>query len=102
MVGNTAEGTINVNYETIIKVLVEVHFKVITRRNAMFVKNQIADQLGILWTDKKRHIINFARVHSILGIERLLQLISKASWFNMKGKKILKARPIKPNSSLWI
>ena len=48
VVGNTAEGTININYKAIIEVLIEVHFKVIARRNAMFVRNQIAGQLGIL------------------------------------------------------
>ena len=42
IVGNTAEGTININYKTIIKVLIEVYFKVITRRNVMFIKSQIA------------------------------------------------------------
>ena len=34
IVGNTAEGTININYKAIIEVLIEVYFKVITRRNA--------------------------------------------------------------------
>ena len=38
-VGNTVEGIINANYKTIIKVLIEVYFKIITRRNAIFVKN---------------------------------------------------------------
>ena len=48
VVGNTAEGTINANYKAIMEVLVEVYFKVIARRNAMFVRNQIAGQLGTL------------------------------------------------------
>ena len=48
MVGNTAESTININYKAIIEVLMEVHFEVIARRNAIFVRNQIAGQLGIL------------------------------------------------------
>ena len=48
VVGNTAEGIINVNHEAIVEVFVEVHFKVIARRNAIFVRNQIAGQLGIL------------------------------------------------------
>ena len=38
-VGNIAEGTINVNYKAIVEVLIEVYFKVITRRNAIFVRN---------------------------------------------------------------
>ena len=39
IVGNTVEGTINANYKAIIEVLIEVYFKVITRRNTMFVKS---------------------------------------------------------------
>ena len=42
IVGNTAEGIININYKAIIKVLIEVYFKVIARKNVMFVKSQIA------------------------------------------------------------
>ena len=38
-VGNTAEGTINANYKIIIEVLIEVYFKVITKRNAIFIKS---------------------------------------------------------------
>ena len=38
-VGNTAEGTINANYKVIVEVFIEVYFKVITRRNAMFVRS---------------------------------------------------------------
>ena len=41
-VGNTAEGTINTNYKTIVEVFIEVYFKVIARRNVIFVRNQIA------------------------------------------------------------
>jgi hypothetical protein len=48
MVGNTAEGIININYKAIIEVLIEVYFKVITKRNIIFIKSQIASQLGIL------------------------------------------------------
>ena len=40
-VGNMAEGIINTNYKAIIEVFIEVYFKVITRRNAMFVRSQI-------------------------------------------------------------
>jgi hypothetical protein len=42
VVGNIAEGIININYKIIIEVLMEAHFKVITKRNAIFVKSQIA------------------------------------------------------------
>jgi len=41
VVGNTAEGIIN-NYKVKVEVLMEVYFKVIARRSAMFVRNQIA------------------------------------------------------------
>ena len=40
-VGNTAEGTINTNYKAIIEVLIEVHFKIIVKRNAIFIRSQI-------------------------------------------------------------
>ena len=40
-VGNIVEGIINANYKAIIKVFIEIHFKVIARRNAIFVKSQI-------------------------------------------------------------
>jgi len=39
VVGNTEEGTININYKATVKVLVEVHFKVIARRSAIFVRS---------------------------------------------------------------
>ena len=42
VVGNTVEGIININYKAIIKVLLEVYFKIITRRNIIFVRSQIA------------------------------------------------------------
>ena len=41
IVGNTAEGTINANYKVIVKVLIEVYFKVIARRNIIFIRSQI-------------------------------------------------------------
>jgi hypothetical protein len=40
MVGNTAEGIIN-DYKVKVEVLIEVHFKVITRRSTTFVRNRI-------------------------------------------------------------
>jgi len=39
VVGTTVEGIINVNYKAIVEVLVEVYFKVITKRSATFVKS---------------------------------------------------------------
>ena len=41
VVGNTAKGIINVDYEVIMEVLVEVYFKVIARRSAIFIRSQI-------------------------------------------------------------
>ena len=43
-----AEGTINTNYKVIIKVFIEVYFKIVTRRNIVFIRSQIASQLGTL------------------------------------------------------
>ena len=40
-VGNIVKGTINTNYKVIIEVLIEIYFKVITRRNAIFIRSQI-------------------------------------------------------------
>ena len=36
-----AEDIINANYKIIIEVLIEVYFKVIAKKNAMFIKSQI-------------------------------------------------------------
>ena len=41
IVGNTAKGTINVDYKVIMEVLIEVYFKVIARRSTTFVRSQI-------------------------------------------------------------
>ena len=41
IVGNMAKGIINTNYKAIIEVFIEIYFKVITRRNIMFIKSQI-------------------------------------------------------------
>ena len=48
IVGNIIEGIINADYKVTVKVLIEVYFKVIARRNAMFIRSQIASQLGTL------------------------------------------------------
>jgi len=42
MVGNIVKGMININYKAIVEALVEVHFKVIAKRNAMSIRSQIA------------------------------------------------------------
>ena len=39
VVGNTVEGIININYKAIIEVLIEVYFKVITKKNAIFIRS---------------------------------------------------------------
>jgi hypothetical protein len=39
VVDNIVKDITNVNYKAIIEVLIEVHFKVITRRNAIFIKS---------------------------------------------------------------
>jgi len=62
VVGNTAKGTINVNYKVIIEVLIEVYFKVIAKRSAIFIRSQIASQLDTPLINKKRYIISSVRV----------------------------------------
>ena len=42
IVGDTVEGIININYKVIVEVLMEVHFATISRRNAIFIRSQIA------------------------------------------------------------
>jgi len=39
IVGNIEEGIININYKATVEVLIEVHFKVIARRSAMFIRS---------------------------------------------------------------
>ena len=39
VVRNTEEDTININHKAIIKVFIEVYFKVITRKSAIFIKS---------------------------------------------------------------
>ena len=41
-VGYMVEGTINVDYKAIVEVLVEVYFRTTVRRNAIFIRSQIA------------------------------------------------------------
>ena len=42
IVGNIAESTINANYKAIVEVFIEVYFKVIVKRNAIFIRSWIA------------------------------------------------------------
>ena len=42
MVGNIVKGIININYKAIMEVLIEVYFKIIAKRSAIFVISQIA------------------------------------------------------------
>ena len=42
IVRNIEEGIININYKAIVEVLIEVYFKVITRRSTIFIRSQIA------------------------------------------------------------
>jgi hypothetical protein len=42
MVGNIAKVAININYKVIIEVFMEIYFKIIAKRNAIFIKSQIA------------------------------------------------------------
>jgi hypothetical protein len=39
VVGNMVKGIINIDYKVIIEVLVEVHLKIIARRNAIFMRS---------------------------------------------------------------
>jgi len=41
VVGNIVKGIINVNYKVIVEVLIEVYFKVIAKRSAIFIRNRI-------------------------------------------------------------
>jgi len=42
VVGNIAKGIINVDYKVIMEVIIEVCFKVIAKRNAMYIRSQIS------------------------------------------------------------
>jgi hypothetical protein len=39
VVDNTVKGIININYKVIIKVLIEVYLKVITKSNIIFIRS---------------------------------------------------------------
>ena len=72
------KGIININYKAIIKVLIEVYFKVIIKKSTIFIISQITSQLGILLMSKRRYITSFTRVQEILEIVKSLQPIFKA------------------------
>jgi len=62
VVGNTEEGTINIDYKATVEVPVEVYFEVITRRSATFIRSQITGQLDTPLISKKRYIISSVKV----------------------------------------
>ena len=62
VVRNTEKGIININYKAIVKVFIEVYFKVITKRSAIFIGNQITSQLDTPLMSKKRYITSFIKV----------------------------------------
>ena len=39
VVGNIEKGIININYKVIIKVFIEVYFKVIAKRSTIFIRS---------------------------------------------------------------
>ena len=41
VVGNIEEDIININYKVIMEVLIEVYFKVIAKKSAIFIRSQI-------------------------------------------------------------
>ena len=42
IIGNIVEGIINANYKAIIEIFIKIYFKVITKRNAIYIRSQIA------------------------------------------------------------
>ena len=78
IVGNIVKGIINIGYKAIIKVLIEIYFKVITKRSTIFVISYIASQLGILLISERRYIISFTKVQKMLEIVRSLRPTFKA------------------------
>jgi hypothetical protein len=41
--GNTVKGIINIDYKVIIEVLIKVYFKVIAKKNIIFIRSQITN-----------------------------------------------------------
>jgi hypothetical protein len=79
VVGNMAEGIININYRAIMEVFMEVYSEVIARRNTTYIKSQIVGQLDTPLMSERRYIISFVRVQEILKIVKLLWPTFKAS-----------------------
>ena len=42
IVENIVKGIININYKAIIKVFIEVYFKIITKRSVIFIRSQMS------------------------------------------------------------
>ena len=84
IVGNIIEGIIN-DYKAKVEVLIEVYSKVIARRSTIFIRSQIAGQLGTPLISKRGHTTSFTRVQEMLEIVRSQRPTSKASWFNIKA-----------------
>ena len=42
VVGNIVKGIININYKVIIEAFIKIYFKVIAKRNTIFIKSRIA------------------------------------------------------------
>ena len=72
VVGNMAKGTINISHKAIVKVFIEVYFKVIAKRSTIFIKSQIASQLDTPLISKRRYITSFIKMQEMLKIIRLL------------------------------
>jgi len=79
VVGNMEEGTININHKATVEVLMEVHFEVITRRSAIFIRSQSAGQLDTPLMSEKRYITSSVKVQEMLEIVRSLRPTFKAS-----------------------
>ena len=62
VVGNIVKGIINIDYKAIIKVLIEVYFKLITKKSIIFIRSQIASQLDTPLISERRYIISFIKV----------------------------------------
>ena len=41
VIGNTVKDIINIDYKAIVEALIKIYFKVIAKRNAIFVRSQI-------------------------------------------------------------
>ena len=78
VVGNIIKNIINIDYKAIVKVFMEVHFKIIAKKNIIFVKSQITNQLSIFLINKRRYITSFIKIQKMSKIIKSLQFTSKA------------------------